>query len=149
MNKANSLRRAIAAAVPELQTDPDKLLVFVDAGNVVATAAPSLSYELRYTLNAIVTDFAGDADALFIAIVAWAQVNQSDLLANDETRRTGIAFEVDHLTQDTCDVSIKLKLTESVLVRVDHNGNRTAEHVDETVNEWNLRSLVDPSWPTI
>lgn len=148
MKKPNSLRLAIAEAVPDLSINPDKLLVFVDAGNVIATAAPALSYELRYTLNIIITDFADDADAVFIAIVAWVHLNQSDLFANADTRLNGFSFEVDHLTQDTCDVSIKLKITESVLVHVDADGKRTAEHVDEVANEWDLQQIIDPSWPT-
>jgi hypothetical protein len=142
MNKAATFRRAIADAVPALKTDPDKLLVFVDAGNVVATAAPSLSFEYRYTLNVIVTDFAGDADAVFVALIVWVQVNQPDLLANDDNRKSGIAFEVDHLTQSTCDLSIKLKLTESVVVGKDGNGVQTIKHVDEPVYEWNLDSFI-------
>ncbi|CAE6784775.1 hypothetical protein R69658_04243 [Paraburkholderia aspalathi] len=146
MNKAATFRRAIADAVPELHDDPDKLLVFVDAGNVIATAAPSLSFEYRYTLNAIVTDFAGDADAVFVALIAWVQRNQSDLLANPDERQNGIAFEVDHLTQTTCDLSIKLKLTESVVVRANADGSNKITHVDEPVPEWNVHGLVDPSW---
>jgi hypothetical protein len=142
MNKAISFRRALALAVPALQTDPDKLLVFVDAGNIVATAARSLSFEYRYTLNVIVTDFAGDADTVFVALMAWVQVNQPDLIANDDNRKSGIAFEVDHLTQTTCDLSIKLKLTESVIVGTDENGARTITHVDEPVYEWNLDSFI-------
>ncbi len=147
MNKATTFRRAIADAVPELHDDPDKLLVFVDAGNVIATAAPSLSFEYRYTLNAIVTDFAGDADAVFVALIAWVQLNQSDILANRDERLNGIAFEVDHLTQTTCDLSIKIKLTESVVVSVNDDGSRKITHVVESMPEWNVQGLVDPSWP--
>lgn len=146
MNKAATFRRAIADAVPELHDDPDKLLVFVDAGTVHATNAPSLSFEYRYTLNAIVTDFAGDADAVFVALIAWVHRNQSDLLANADTRENGIAFEVDHLTQTTCDLSIKLKLTESVVVNTNADGSRKITHVAEPVPEWTVQGLVDPQW---
>jgi P2 phage tail completion protein R (GpR) len=146
MNKATTFRRAIAGAVPELNADPDKLLVFVDAGHVIATAAPSLSFEYQYTLNAIITDFAGDADAVFVALIEWIQRNQSDLLANPDTRETGISFEVDHLTQTTCDLSIQLKLTETVIVATAADGTRKITHVDEHVPEWTTPGLVDPSW---
>ncbi|SDE41610.1 phage tail protein [Paraburkholderia lycopersici] len=141
MNKAISFRAAIADAVPALQADPDKLLVFVDTGKIIATAAPSLSFQYSYTLNVIVTDFAGDADELFVALIAWVQLNQPDLVMNDDTRKNGIAFEVDHLTQTTCDVSIKLQLTESVIVKTDDAGTRTITHVDEPVYEWNVDGL--------
>lgn len=142
MNKAVSFRRAIADAVPELHDDPDKLLVFVDAGRVIATNAPSLSFEYRYTLNTVITDFAGDADVVFVALIAWVRRNQSDLFANADDRQNGIAFEVDHLTQTTCDLSIRLNLAESVVVGIDAAGARTIQHVDEPMPEWNLDSFI-------
>ena len=37
MYKPNSLRQHLAAAIPDLQRDPDRLLVFADEGNVVAS----------------------------------------------------------------------------------------------------------------
>jgi hypothetical protein len=142
MNKANSFRTALTAALPALATDPDKLLVFIDAGRVIATDAPSLSFEYRFTLNAILLDFAGDADTVFVALLAWVKRNQSDLLANETTRKDGISFEAEHLTNDTCDLSIKLQLSESVVVGADDQGVQTITHIDEPVFEWNLDSLI-------
>jgi P2 phage tail completion protein R (GpR) len=142
MNKAASFRQAIALAVPSLKDDPDRLLVFIDQGHIVATAAPSLSFEYRFVLNAILLDFAGDADTVFVALMAWVHRHQSDLVSNDDTRKNGITFEVDHLTQTTFDLSIKLTLTESVVVGTDPAGAQTITHVDEPVNEWNLDSFV-------
>ena len=142
MNKAVSFRRAIADAVPELHDDPDKLLVFVDAGRAIATNAPSLSFEYRYTLNTSITDFAGDADAVFVALIVWVKRNQSDLFANADERVNAISFEVDHLTRTTCDLSIKLNLSESVVVGTDAAGAQTIEHVTEPVPEWNLNSFI-------
>jgi hypothetical protein len=144
MNKAASFRQAIASAVPSLNDDPDKLLVFVDQGRIVATAAPSLSFEYRFVLNVMLLDFAGDADTVFVALVAWVKRNQSDLLANDTERKDGITFEVEHLTNSTCDLSIKLALTESVLVSDDGQGGQTITHVDEPVPEWDLDTLFAP-----
>ncbi|HEV2641109.1 MAG TPA: phage tail protein [Candidatus Elarobacter sp.] len=149
MNKPNSFRKAITAAVPSLAVDPDKLLVFVDQGNIVGTGAASLSFEYRYKLNVIVTDFAGNADAIFVALMGWIRRNQSDLLTNDDKRRTGISFEVDHLTQDTCDVSIKVDVTESVVVGTNEAGEQTITHVDEPAYEWDATGLVaGDAWTT-
>ncbi|MFK4442051.1 hypothetical protein ABH944_002496 [Caballeronia udeis] len=141
MNKAASFRKAMASAVPSLNDDPDKLLVFIDQGRIVATAAPSLSFEYRFVLNAILLDFAGDADTIFVALMAWVQRNQSDLLANVDERANGITFEVDHLTQSTFDLSIKLSLTEGVIVDTDQAGAHTITHIDEPVPEWTLDTL--------
>ncbi|MEM5451894.1 phage tail protein [Paraburkholderia guartelaensis] len=145
MNKANSLRRALTAAVPALATDPDKLLVFIDAGNIIATSAQSTSFDYAYTLNVMLLDFAGDGDIVFAALLQWVRANQSDLLTNDELRKAGISFEADQLTQTTVDLSIKLKLTESVLVTTDDAGVQKITHVDEPVPEWDVQGLVDPS----
>jgi len=60
----------------------------------------------------IVTDDADGADAIMVALIAWLKVHQLDLLANDERRRHGIAFEVDFNNHETVDISIKLDLTE-------------------------------------
>lgn len=144
MIKPGSLRAAITAAVPSLKTDPDKLLVFADAGNIVASAVKSLSFEYRYTLNLILTDFAGDADQVMIAILAWVKVNQSELCDNADLRKTGISFEVDHLNQTTCDLSIKLALTEAVKVTQDSTGAYHAAHPQEQVPEWRGNNLTFP-----
>jgi hypothetical protein len=141
MNKAMSLRRALTAAVPSLAGDPDRLLVFIDTGNIVATGARGASFDYAYTLNVILLDFAGDADIVFAAVLAWARRNEPELLTNDELRRTGIAFEADQLTQTTCDLSIRLKLTESVIVGTDAAGGQTFTHVDEPVPEWEIDGL--------
>jgi hypothetical protein len=128
--------------VLSLKTNPDKLLVFVDAGKIYATAAPECSFEYRFTLNVSVTDFADDVDALFIALIVWVQANQPDLISNEDNRRGGVAFEVDHLTQTTCDVSIKIRLTESGVVETNARDARTVSHVDEPAYEWNLDSFI-------
>ena len=131
MYKPNSLRQHLAAAIPDLQRDPDRLLVFADEGNVVASATASLSFEYRFKLNLIVTDYAGDADAIMVALIAWLKVHQLDLMANEETRKHGIAFEVDFNNHETVDISIKLGLTERVAVKTGEAGRLDIKHLAE------------------
>ena len=131
MYKPNSLRQHLAAAIPGLQRDPDRLLVFADEGNVVASATASLSFEYRFKLNLIVTDYAGDADAIMVALIAWLKVHQLDLMANEETRKHGIAFEVDFNNHETVDISIKLDLTERVAVKTGEAGRLDIKHLAE------------------
>ena len=131
MYKPNSLRQHLAAAIPELQRDPDRLLVFVDEGNVVASATASLSFEYRYKLNLIVTDYAGDADAIMVPLIAWLQVHQLDLMGNEEKRKTSISFEVDFNNHETVDISIKLDLTERVAVKRGEQGRLDIKHLAE------------------
>ena len=135
MIKPDSLRKAITAAVPSLAKDPDKLLVFADEGQIVATNTASLSFDYRYTLNLILLDQRGSADQVMIALLQWVKVHQSDLLANQE-RRHNMTFEVDALSNTTYDLSIKLPLSESVKVTIGANGKPLAEHLAEPQPEW-------------
>lgn len=132
MIKPASLRSAIAAAVPSLDANPDKLTVFIDQGTIAATGSKGLSFEYRYVCNVLLLDFAGDSDDLFIALLDWVRHNQPDLVLNYDERSNGIAYEIDILDNATADVSIKLQLTESVVVTVDADGKRTVEHVDDS-----------------
>jgi hypothetical protein len=141
MNKPGSLRAAIAAAVPDLEANPDKFLVFADEGGIAATGTKSLSFEYRYTLNMILMDYAGDADTVMIALLAWVKRNQPELVHNFDKQKDGITFEVDHLNNTTCDLSIKLRLTESVKVTTGPDGTHTAFHLDEPVPEWETTGL--------
>lgn len=122
MFKPDSLKAHLMAANPDLRQNPDKLLIFADEGNVVATGTGSLSFEYRYKLNLIVTDYAGAPDAVMVPLLAWITIHQNDLLNNPELRRTGIGFDVDFNNHETVDLSIKLDLTERVVVK--RNGGR-------------------------
>ncbi|POR46744.1 tail completion protein R (GpR) [Paraburkholderia eburnea] len=145
MKKPVSLRAAITAALPDLATNPDKLTVHIDAGVIEATGGLSASFEYRYTCNVILLDFAGDADLLFIAINEWARRYQVDLLNDPEARANGITFEVDILSDTLSDVSIKLQLTESVVVGVDAAGNRTIDHIDDSIMpDHTITSVAEP-----
>lgn len=64
-----------------------------------------MSFEKRYTLNVIVTDFTGDFDLLIVPVLAWLRENQPDIMTTDEGQklaralrnmiRTGIIVETD------------------------------------------------------
>ncbi|EKF2709667.1 phage tail protein, partial [Escherichia coli] len=83
MLKPDSLRRALTDAVTVLKTNPDMLRIFVDNGSIASTLATSLSFEKRYTLNVIVTDFTGDFDLLIVPVLAWLRENQPDIMTTD------------------------------------------------------------------
>lgn len=135
MIKPESLRAALVAAVPHLRQNPERLLIFADEGSVAATFAPGLSFEWRYTLNLIVTDFASHPDAIMVPLLAWVRDNQPELLANP-ARQGDIAFEADIIDSDKLDLSIKLKLTERVGVHARADGSGVdVEHYPEPALE--------------
>jgi hypothetical protein len=136
MIKPASLRAALVAAIPSLATDPDRLNVFIDQGSIAATGTQTPSFEYRYVVNVLVLDFAGDSDLVMIALVEWARANQPDLVTSVDARSNGITFEVDILNNSTVDLSIKIQLSESVVVSTDASGKRTIEHVDDAADHW-------------
>jgi len=136
MIKPAKLRAALVTACPPLAANPDKLLVFADAGIIAATGGPSPSFEYRYQLNLILLDFSGEPDRIFVALIEWVKAYQPDLVTNRDLRNTGISFEVDILNDSTSDLAIKLQLTESVIVSVDASGTRTITHVDDSNEQW-------------
>lgn len=131
MNKPSALRAHLLAAVPELHKNPDRLLVFTDNGTIRSTAAPGLSFEYSYTLNIILTDYAGHPDAVAIPLLAWLLVNQPELLTNLEKGKTAIAFEADVLDNSKVDLSLKLPLTERVIVKKQDDGSLQVNHPNE------------------
>ncbi|MGB8498420.1 MAG: phage tail protein [Pantoea agglomerans] len=120
MNKPQSLRSALNKSVPYVADNPDRLHLFVDSGQLVATSAASLSWEYRYTLNVVITDFTGDQNLLMAPVLLWLRENQPDALQNSEAREKLFSFEVDILANDRCDISMDLKLTERVITTVEN-----------------------------
>lgn len=130
MNKPQSLRSALNKSVLYVAENPDRLHLFVDSGQLVATSAASLSWEYRYTLNVVITDFTGDQNLLMAPVLLWLRENQPDALQNSEAREKLFSFEVDILANDRCDISMDLKLTERVIATVE-NGKAHIEAVPE------------------
>lgn len=130
MIKPDSLRAQLTAALPELARDPDKLLVFIDRGSLVGTYAAGLSFEYRYTLNLILTDYAGHPDAVMVPLLIWVAQHQQELLSNP-ARREQIAFEADLLDNHKVDLSITLPLTERVGVHAREAGGYDIQHYPE------------------
>lgn len=119
MWKLPSLRQLIEAAVPDLARDPERLIVMATDGQAVSTLTGGLSFEYRYTAAITILDYTGHTDALFVPILAWVRVNQSELLDNPQTQGQGIEFSVEHLNTAAVDIGIRVPLTERAIVTPD------------------------------
>lgn len=117
MYKPKSLRKALTDAVPVLARNPDMMRVFIDNGNLASTLATSLSFENRYTLNVVVTDFTSDIELLLVPIQSWLRIHQADIMTTDEGRKKGFTYFADLNDNDSADISISLMLTERTIVR--------------------------------
>lgn len=143
MNKPESLRAHLLATVADFKHDPDRLLIFIDNGKVRCTAAHTLSFEYSFDLQIILTEFAGHPDSVFLPILDWLSVNQSELLENLDKVKNGIQFEADILDKEKVDLSITLALTEKVIVGKDAQGNTTVKHPNEPQY---VVGYLDPNW---
>jgi len=135
MKKPQALRNFLTGAIPELQTDPQRLKLFVEAGNIVARSGETLSFEYRFTVRLIMLDFAGNLDLFAVPILAWLNTYQPDLLQNKDKAAKALRFDVELLANDKVDLVIEVDLTESVIVKedADATGRRrlTTEHKGE------------------
>jgi hypothetical protein len=131
MNKPDSLRAHLLAAIPELKHNPDRLLIFIDNGKIRCTGAAGLSFEYAYDLQIILTDFAGHPDSVMLPLLGWLRVNQSELLINLDKSAEGIKFEADVIDHSKVDMSLSLPLTERVIVKKQDDGTFTVKHAAE------------------
>lgn len=128
MNKPSSLRTALEAAIPELKKNPERILVFIDKGQIVSTQAPTFCFEYHYTLNIIITDYSQHSDTVFIPLLVWVREHQPDLLTGRAD--SGMSFEAEMLNNKSTDISITLNLTEAVIVTLEA-GKLVARHAAE------------------
>lgn len=133
MNKPNSLRDHLLAAITELRNDPDRLLIFIENGKVRCTTAAGLSFEYEYNLQMVITDFAGHPDSVMIPLLGWLRINQHELLANHDTNKEAIQFDAEIMANDLVDLSITLPLSERVIVKLLEDGTLDVTHPDEPV----------------
>ena len=87
----------------------------MDGGQIVATGAASFSFEYRYTLNVVVTDYAGDIATLIVPMMAYLRTNQPEILENPQIRENAFKFQVDYNNNNTADISFEIQLTERVI----------------------------------
>lgn len=131
MKKPESLRSHMINAVTELQRDPDRMLIFTENGKVRCTLAAGLSFEYEYKLNFILTEYAGDLDAVMIPLLDWMRINQHEQMANLEKNKDAFNFETVLLDNNTVDLSMILSITERVIVKRKDDGTLDVIFPDE------------------
>lgn len=109
--------------------------MFVTNGQIIASKG-TLSHETKYRLSLMITDFVGNIDVLNAVIIAWLQEENPQIIGPGATTPTDYSFEVELLSNNTCDILIELNLTERTTVLTDDLGNivighpRNANHSD-------------------
>jgi hypothetical protein len=114
MQKIDSLRAAITAALPEYKAAPKKLLLWVDRGTGHSRQTATFGFGFKFRINIMLLDFSADIGALVFALFMWMRVNQPNLL---DPGTDGIEFDVDFLDNAKADLVIKLDLKQNVSVK--------------------------------
>jgi len=130
MKKPEQLRAYLSQALPAFKTDPQRLKLFVDEGHVLATGVSGLSFEYRYTLSLIITDYCGSPDTLMVPLLAWLREHQRELFDHPDLRES-IRFEADILDHQRVDLEVQVPLTERVGVQEIAPGRYQIEHYPE------------------
>lgn len=123
MRKLAHLRTHILANVPDLKRNPDKLLTFIEDGNIEFWQGVNLSHNYTLPVRLIVTDYAGEIDQIIIPILSWLQVREPGL----DPQNT-ISFEAELLNNNSYDISVTVNITEQVIVKATEAG-LDVEHV--------------------
>ncbi|WP_129991578.1 phage tail protein [Rahnella sp. CFA14(1/10)] len=128
MQKPIQLQQRLIERIPLLAAAPEKLVIATGPGNVVATSAPSLSFEYRYPLTMTITDDTLSETLVDLAVVTvldWLQVSQPEVLGNALHRLNDFTF-----THQERSLVLTLQLTERVQVS-DKDEVRTITHLPE------------------
>lgn len=130
MKKPETLRKHLEASIPHLLKHPDHLHIYIEDGAVASKPGVSLSFEWRYKLTLLFTDFVDSPDTIVVPLLVWIATNQPDLLADAEKRYRLLTFKSEVISNTAIDIAFELDLTERVIVRATAAGF-DCEHADE------------------
>lgn len=140
MKKPEQIRELLEQHSLLIKTNPDKLHIFIEDGDILTTAAKSLSFEYQYKLNIVILDYAESIDCLMVPVIAWMYVHQNEKMGNSDLRQDAIKLEIEQLNNQSCDIGITLSLTERVIVQ---NGDNGLEY--KHLNDKSPEELI-PAW---
>lgn len=128
MNKLDSLRAAIAQALPELQRSPENLRLWISRGSGRCQGTGSDAFGFAYEANVLIVEMHSDFAVLAHAIFRWLRINQPDLVVPPNE---GFTFDVDPLDNGTADVLLQLRLTQNITVTSKDGGGFDMRYLAE------------------
>jgi len=128
MQKAQSLRAAIVAAVPEFRTNPDRLTIWVENGVGESRMTKTLAFGFTYRLNVLLVECTTDIALIALAVFQWLRVNQPALMVPGAK---GFGFEADILDNSSADIQLQLDLTEQITVQPVDGGGYDLAYLEE------------------
>lgn len=132
MKKADDLKAWILACNPDrIAESADRLTLFIEKGGMAGRGAIADGFEYRYSVQLLITDYAGDYDALLVPVYAWVARNQPELLAGYTTNNHAVGFSVEQLGDGKVDLLVELDLTEAVRLVPRVGGGFDVTHLPE------------------
>lgn len=128
-----TLRVALIEAVPELETHPARLKMWIEQGSAQSRQTASFGFTFSYRLSVFLGDLATDISVVSLALFRWLRVHQVDLL---RPGTDGFTFDVDVLDNGTVDVMFVLQLTEDVGVTPRSDGKFDLSYLPEPDPMW-------------
>jgi hypothetical protein len=123
MLKLDTLRAAIATALPELARSPENLRIWIERGAGQSLGTATENFAFRFEANVLIVEMASDVAVLALALFRWARVNQPELL---NPGRECFSFDVDILDNATADVLVKIQMVQNVAVTAQPSGTNLA-----------------------
>lgn len=140
MRKLADLRSHVLSNVPELKKNPEKLITFIEDGQIEYWRGGNLSHNYTLPVRLIVTDYRGDIDQLVIAVLAWLAYREPGI-----DPQNAISFEAEMLNNSSFDLAITVNISERVIVKAGEAGLEV-EHV---MPEPDMEMNPDAEWEII
>ncbi|WP_062731843.1 phage tail protein [Sphingobium abikonense] len=128
MLKLDSLRKAIATALPEMARSPEHLRIWIERGAGRCQGTTSDAFGFTFQANVLIVEMTSEIAVLAHAIFRWLRVNQPDLLSPG---REGFSFDADILDNGSADVLLQLQLTQNVTVAPKDGGGFALAYLAE------------------
>jgi len=113
VKKPDALRKWLTVWMPALSADPDQLQLYVENGRIASRRSRNLSFEYRYELKILLTDYVGSPNDLVIPLLAWIEQNEVSLLGGASSDEP-FSYIAEILDGDRVDIEITIQLTEPV-----------------------------------
>lgn len=128
MQKLDTLRAAITAALPELAKGPENLRIWIERGSGQSRGTATEAFGFAFQANVLIVEMSSDIAVLALAVFRWARVNQPELLAPG---REGFSFDADILDNRCADVLLQIQLTQNVTVTPGEGAAATLAYLPE------------------
>lgn len=128
MEKLDTLREALAEALPELKRNPENLRIWIERGSARCQGTTTEAFGFAFQANVVIFEMTSDIAVMAHAVFRWLRVNQPELLVpgND-----GFAFDAEILDNGCADVMLQIQLTQNATVKPVDGGSHTIEWLPE------------------